>query len=205
MISGIVGKPGHGKTLEAVRRAKKAHDTGRVHVYANIPLNLERSTLIEPEQLSQVRGGICPCKCEGAFVLLDEVHLWLPARRSLQLPTSWLALFSQTRKLGWDLWWTAQHETRVDRMLRDVTSFMYLANGWSWPFEFYIYDEYEPEHFRKREARLRRDRRLRSRSASAAYNTLGSVTGATHVRDKDDPYAQPIEGGKKDDRKAVEA
>lgn len=166
-------------------------------MYANIPLDLERFTMISPAgnepgtiALSAVRRGECSCGCSSVFVLLDEVHLWLPARRSLQLPTSWLALFSQTRKLGWELYWTAQHETRVDRMLRDVTSFFYLAEGWSWPIERYKYTCYEPEHFRKKGHEMGKRRRLRSRSASATYSTLGSVAGADHVQDKRDPYAQ---------------
>lgn len=201
MISGIVGRPGHGKSLEAARQALLAHRAGDTHIYANIPMNLERHTLVSPDgrqpgtiALTAVRPGMCECKCSKVFVLLDEVHLWLPARRSLQLPTSWLALFSQTRKLGWELWWTAQNEMRVDRMLRDVTSWMYLATGWGWPLEFYIYERYEPEKFRNKAYRMGRDVRRRSRSASAVYNTLGSVAGATHVEDKNDPYANQAAG-----------
>lgn len=198
MINGIVGLPGHGKSLEAVRRAVIAHDEGDTHIYANIPLNLDRFTMVSPDgrqegtvALSWVRPGLCDCGCRRVFVLLDEVHLWLPARRSLQLPVSWLALFSQTRKLSWDLWWTAQNEMRVDRMLRDVTSFMYLAHAWSWPVEMYVYEMWEEQHFRRPDKRMKRYRRRRSRSASAAYDTRGAVTGATHVQDKRDPYAMP--------------
>lgn len=194
MINGIVGLPGHGKTLEAVRRAVVEHGDGDTHVYANIPLNLEHSSVVMPVELASVRAGGCECGCSRVFVLLDEVHLWLPSRRSLQLPTSWLALFSQTRKLGWELWWTAQHETRVDRMLRDVTSFMYLANAWVWPIEFYIYEMWSAESFRNPRKRMRKDVRRRSRSASEAYNTLGSVVGADHVRDARDPYAPQPQG-----------
>lgn len=202
MINGIVGLPGHGKSLEAVRRAMVAHRDGDTHVYANIPLNLEHFTLVSPDgrqpgtvALSWIRPGLCECGCARVFVLLDEVHLWLPARRSLQLPTSWLALFSQTRKLSWELWWTAQHETRVDRMLRDVTSFMYLAHAWAWPVEMYVYEMWEADHFRKPAERMTRKRRRRSRSASAVYETKGAVTGATHVQDKHDPYAIPGAAG----------
>lgn len=202
MINGILGLPGHGKSLEAVRRAGEAHKDGDTHIYANIPLKLEHFTLVSPDgkepgtvALSWIRPGLCECSCKRVFVLLDEVHLWLPARRSLQLPTSWLALFSQTRKLGWELWWTAQHETRVDRMLRDVTSWFYLAHAWGWPIEMYVYECWAPEHFRKPQHRTSVVRRRRSRSACALYDTLGSVSGATHVQDKRDPYAMPAPAG----------
>lgn len=194
MINGIVGLPGHGKSLEGVRRACEAHDRGDTHVYANLPLALERFTLVTPETLALVRAGACPCKCKRVFVLLDEVHLWLPARRSLQLPISWLELFSQTRKLGWDLWWTAQNEMRVDRMLRDVTGWMYLATGWVWPVQFFVYEKFEPEHFRKAGRRISKDVRRRSRRASAAYDTGGQIVRATHVQDKNDPYALAVQG-----------
>lgn len=189
MIVGIVGLPGHGKSLEGVREAVLAHNAGDCHVYANIPLNLERSTVVTPLTLASIRPGMCPCKCRRVFVFLDEVHLWLPARRSLQLPVSWLALFSQTRKMGWELWWTAQHETRVDRMLRDVTAFMILANSWRWPVEFYVYEKWPADYFRNPRKRQSKDVRRRSRAASAAYDTLGSVTGADHLKDVRDPYA----------------
>lgn len=182
MICGIIGLPGAGKTLEAVRRALIAHKNGQ-HVYSNIPLNLpdDAWTLVVPETLGLVRGG---------FVLLDEVHLWLPARRSMQLPSSWLGMFSQTRKMGWELWWTAQHETRVDRALRDVTSWMYLAEAFVLPFEVYTYKQYEPENFRRPGHAMGRAKwRRRSKSASEAYNTMGTVKGATHTLDRDDPYA----------------
>lgn len=189
MISGLVGLPGHGKTLEAVRQAGREHKRGDCHVYANIPLNLERFTLVTPVTLADVRVGACACNCKRVFVLLDEVHLWLPSRRSLQLPTTWLALFSQTRKAGWNLWWTAQNEMRVDVILRDITTFVYSCNGWAWPIEFYVYERWEMRWFRNPRRRLGKSIRRRSRSASALYNTGGSVVGADHTRDRNDPYA----------------
>lgn len=196
MIVGIVGLPGHGKSLEGVRQAGLAHARGDCHVYANVPLNLERFTLVTPVSLSQIRAGSCACKCKRVFVFLDEVHLWLPARRSLQLPVSWLALFSQTRKMGWELWWTAQHETRVDRMLRDVTAFMVLARAGLLPVEHYVYHWFPADEFRRPQARLKKDLRRRSRSACALYDTLGSVTGADHLKDAKDPYAAtPVSAG----------
>lgn len=191
MIEGIVGLPGSGKSLEAVRRAKVKHDAGNTHIYANLPLNLERSTLITPMTLTNVRAGICSCGCANALVLLDELHLWVPARRSLQLPASWLALFSQTRKEGWsEVLWTAQHETRVDRVIRDVTGWMWLAKHWTLPFDWFTYDQYPPETFRIRRTRVRRDKRRMSKSAAATYNTLGRITNADHIKDRNDVYAE---------------
>lgn len=189
MITGYVGKPGHGKTLEAVRQVLLEHDAG-AHVYANIPLNVERFTLITPATLLSVQRGECACGCTRLVILLDEVGLWLPARRSLQLPMSWIEGFSQTRKSGWDLIWTSQTMRRVDTMLRDVTSFVYACNAWVWPVEMYIYERYEPEYFMDRRRRLGRDVRRRSRRASAAYDTLLKVAAADHVADRRDPYAQ---------------
>lgn len=180
-ITGIIGLPGSGKTLEAVRLAKVASEQG-IHVYANMPLNLppEKFTLFRPEELGDIRDG---------FILLDEAHLWLPARRSLQLPMSWLTLFSQTRKIDWlEFVWTAQHETRVDRMLRDVCAWMIHAQHYSLPFDFFTYTKYEPEKFRRPKCGMREWRR-RSASASALYDTKGGIIEATHVQDRGDPYA----------------
>lgn len=192
-IVGIIGPPGSGKSLEAARRALELHDKRGFHVYTNMPLTLKRSTLITPLTLASETSRDCACRCKGKLVLLDEVHLWLPARRSLQLPVSWLALFSQTRKIGWaEVLYTAQHETRVDRVLRDVSTFMVLAEHFTLPWEWFRYTTWEPEYFRKPDKRLTRQIRRRSRSASAVYDTLGTIAGADHFRDKEDPYAEGV-------------
>lgn len=196
-IIGIIGAPGAGKSLEAARRAKIAHDRRRFHVYTNTPVNLASSTLVTPSTLAQATTDGCDCKrrCKGKFVLLDEVHLWLPARRSLQLPVSWLSLFSQTRKIGWaEVVYTAQHETRVDRVLRDVSTYMVLAEHFTLPWEWFRYTTWEPEYFRNPSKRLTRDVRRRSRSASDVYDTLAKIAGADHFHDKNDPYAARATG-----------
>lgn len=191
-ITGIIGAPGAGKSLEASRRARDLHDRRRFHVFSNMPVSLPHSTLVTPTTLAPLTTAGCSCRrgCEGKVVLLDEVHLWLPARRSLQLPVSWIALFSQTRKIGWaEVLYTAQHETRVDRVLRDVSTWMVLAEHFTLPWDWFRYTTWEPEYFRNPRKRLTRDIRRRSRSASEVYDTLGKIAGADHFRDKNDPYA----------------
>lgn len=203
-ITGIIGAPGSGKSLEAARRAMVAHNDRDFHIYTNMPLTLPHSTLITPTTLADATTDGCDCRrgCAGKFVLLDEVHLWLPARRSLQLPVSWLALFSQTRKIGWaEVFYTAQHETRVDRVLRDVSTWMVLAEHFTLPWEWFRYTTWEADYFRHPAKRLTRDIRRRSKRASDVYDTLGKIAGADHFKDKDDPYsAKPVrvakEGGR---------
>jgi zona occludens toxin (predicted ATPase) len=184
MIEGLIGRPGSGKTYELTRRILAAADRDRL-VFANYVVEHPNVFYFTPEQLLDL---------PPALVVIDEAHLWFPARGALQLPMSWLAGMSQTRKAGWDLLWSAQHESRVDRVVRDVTNWMHLANAWlSWDGHpmFFSYRTYEPENFRKEKKVMGRGFHFFSGRVSAAYNTLGRIEQAAHTIRKDDAYRKP--------------
>lgn len=179
----LVGRPGSGKTYELTRRVLEAADKDRI-VFANYAVKHPNVYLFTPDQLLDLPPGL---------VVIDEAHLWFPSRMSLKLPMSWLAGISYVRKNGWDLLLSTQHETRLDRAVRDVCAWMHLCSAWG------SYDNHpiwftsacwEPEFFRNPQRRLTRSGHFFSRRVVEAYNTFESVSQATHTEQKDDAYAK---------------
>lgn len=183
MIEALIGRPGSGKSFELTARVLEAADRDRL-VFTNYAVSHPNVYQFTPDQLMDLPPGL---------IVIDEAHLWFPARMSLKLPMSWLAGMSQTRKKGWDLLLAAQHETRLDRAVRDVCSWMWLCSAWgSWnghPVMFAA-SSYEPEFFRRPDRRMTRRVRLFDRRVAAAYDTFESLVQADHTIDAKDPYAQ---------------
>jgi len=64
---------------------------------------------------------------EGKQVILaiDEAGLFFPAQTFREMPTSFMYLFAQHRKLGIDFYYTAQHTRQVNMLLRVNTMYSY--------------------------------------------------------------------------------
>ncbi len=182
MIEGYIGRPGSGKSYTLTERALREANRGRT-VFTNYALVHPNIYQFSPEQLMDLPPGL---------IVIDEAHLWFPARMSLRLPPSWLAMLSQTRKNGWDLLWCAQHESRVDRVMRDVSSYQWLCSAWfkqdGHPL-FFVADSYEPEFFRRPGKRMTRSIRMFSQKVANAYDTYESLSVAKHATRDDDVYA----------------
>jgi hypothetical protein len=186
VIEGYIGRPGEGKTYTLVYRALKAHRRYET-VYANFVVGVPNLQLLEgPEDLLEIGPGL---------VLIDEAHLWFPSRLSMKLPPSMLMKLSQTRKAGWDMWWTAQHESRVDRVLRDVTNWMHLSSAWfkrwnpagDYPL-FFTARTWEPERFRKAKKDVGWVIRPYLSRVASAYDTSETLKVAGHVAAQRDYY-----------------
>jgi hypothetical protein len=181
VIEGYVGRPGSGKSYTLTERALRERAKGR-EVFLNY--KVAGCWYFEPDQLMDLPPGL---------IIIDEAHLWFPARMALRLPPSWLAMLSQTRKNGWDLIWAAQHETRVDRVLRDVTSWMWLCSSW-WTYNdhpmLFSATCYEPEFFRQQKSKMFTSRKLFDQKVADAYDTFERLTVAEHATSKDDVYAK---------------
>lgn len=178
MIEGYIGRPGSGKTYALTRRLLRIADKGRP-VYANYHIEHENVHVFEPADLMDLPPGV---------VALDEAHLYFPARGSLKLPMSWLAMMSQTRKRGWDILWTAQHENRIDRVVRDITNLMWHCQAWGLSREkpsLFIARAYEPEDFRKTGKVLNRWIGRFDQKVADAYDTFEQITEADHLRERD--------------------
>lgn len=180
-IEGFIGRPGAGKTYSMTALAVKEIAKGR-DVYANY--HLKGATLFGPDDLIHLPPGL---------VLIDEAHLWFPARGAMRLPPSWLAQMSQTRKNGWDIWWSAQHERRVDSVLKDVTNWLWLSTAWFSSGDgaplYFRARSWEPEFFRKPKAHMT-TRWLRfKKSIAENYDTYERIQVAAHAQAKNDRYA----------------
>lgn len=185
MIEGWIGRPGSGKTMTLTERAIRAAARGRP-VFTNYAVAAPNCFQFGPGDLLDLPPGL---------IVIDEAHLWFPARGAMQLPMSWLAELSQTRKNGWDLIWAAQHETRVDRVVRDVTCWMYLTKAW-FPTpvgrpRFFTVQCWEPELFRAPGKVQSKTVHRFSWKVANSYDTMGKIEQADHTRKKDDAYAKP--------------
>lgn len=177
MIEGYVGRPGSGKTYTLTKRVLKIAD--KRPVFSNYPIDHPNVTMFQPKDLMSLPSGV---------IVLDEAHLYFPARGALKLPMSWLTMLSQTRKMGWDLLWSTQHERRIDAVVRDVTNLMWwcktygAGSGTPWLFTARAY---EPEYFRKPKMAMLRTWHRFSPKVAAAYDTFGFVQEADHLRTGD--------------------
>lgn len=178
----MVGRPGSGKSYELTRRVLDAADRDRL-VFTNYGVSHPNVYLFEPQQLLDLPPGL---------IVIDEAHLWFPSRMSLKLPMSWLAGISYVRKNGWDLLLATQHESRLDRAVRDVCSWMWLCRAWGshngHPIVF-TSRSWEPEFFRKPDRAYTRTMHFFDRKVAEAYNTFESLGQADHTQQSNDLYA----------------
>ena len=139
MSTGIVltGKRGDGKTLAAVGRMQEYLRQGRI-VATNLNLFVEH--LIPPDNKTAriyrlpdhptiddlealPRGNTTMDEERNGLMVLDEAATWLNSRtwneasKDRQAIISW---FLHSRKYGWDLIIIAQHQSLLDKQLRDA-------------------------------------------------------------------------------------
>lgn len=133
----LVGRPGSGKTLLAVKMAIERMRQG-VPVYANFPLwdiktgrraGIVRSwdhlrdlcTLVDEDH--GVRNFLC---------VVDEGNVWATSRKAFDVPTWLLSFWAQRRHYGLELIITAQHENRVDVVLRETVDLIGVCERVRW-------------------------------------------------------------------------
>lgn len=114
MIRGYFGLPGSGKTYTMTRDVQKEAKGRRVYAnyHVEIPEAEEVIFLSNPRELVKVRDGI---------LLIDEAGLWLPSFIWKRIPEQLIWQLAQVRKLGLDLYYTAQNPARVVKVLREIT------------------------------------------------------------------------------------
>lgn len=181
-VEGYIGLPGSGKTFALSRRGLAAMEAGR-RVFSNY--GLEGSMDIKGWDCLNLGntkdpGPSCTCgECfvsiADAVVLVDEINLWAPSRMWTALPLGLLHRWAQVRKYQTQILWTAQHEARVDKVIREVTGWIWQCRPVWFGFGFSL-KAYEPSDLRKERARaLDTQFLLLRKRVAASYDTMRLV------------------------------
>jgi len=188
---GYVGLPGSGKTYALAARGLNALRSGR-RVFSNfglqgsLPIDAwDHNNMGKPEKGKNPDN---PCTCGSCFVsiskaviLLDEINLWAPSRLWNELPLGLMHRWAQIRKYETMILWSAQHEARVDKVVRELTGFIWECQT-NWNRRKFILRAYEPNDFRKQSAKALETKKLKlRRSIASAYDTLEIVGTGTHL------------------------
>jgi hypothetical protein len=70
----------------------------------------------------------CSGCSKGITVLLDELNGWAPARFFQQMDIGTMNRWSYSGKDGLEIYWSAQHQSFVDKYVREVTNFVWVCH-----------------------------------------------------------------------------
>lgn len=159
MIFGKVGRLGHGKTMRAVvdslelaqlRGAVYAANI-RVRVpagmrFVQLPMDgfaAALSSLIQDlmacgvcvvsDDWGEVEHGGAGCEREGLVLLVDEMPMVWDAHGWAEMTKADRMLLTESRKLGIDVYWTAQFVDQVEKSIRNVTEEVELLRAYPPP------------------------------------------------------------------------
>lgn len=136
MVEGFTGLPGSGKTYYLTKLGLEALKQGR-KVYANF--KIEGANYFQ--NLTDVFN-----LTEGV-ILVDEINLSCASRFWAKFPPELAYFWSQTRKFKLDIYWTAQHIDRVDKIIREITNYAWTIK--KLPFGIFLARQFLPEHITK--------------------------------------------------------
>lgn len=139
MIIGVIGKPRMGKTLfitmmglfdlegynPVLHMIQKYAQYEKRKIYANYPLSIEYTPYNMDDILSIKNLKV---DLEPKTFLMQEAGKWFDSRKSMTPQNMDLINFTgQSGKRETNLYYDDQFITRIDKGLRDVTEFSYLA------------------------------------------------------------------------------
>lgn len=123
----MIGRRGQGKTLNAVKLACERMREG-FEVYANFEI-LDPYTGL---RAGRVYAWEQTYNLDGATVVIDEANNWVPSRKWDATPMEVLSKFAQSRKDGIEFVFTAQHEERVDKVVRELVDWIVIHERLKW-------------------------------------------------------------------------
>ena len=128
MIILYCGVVGSGKTLSAVYECYKYYRAG-YKVYSNIKLNFPHTPMTHKVLFSMIESKE---QLQDAVILLDEIHIVLDSRSSMNKKNKSLTYFIlQTRKRNVRLLGTSQHLHQCDKRLRDTIDIIVFCRNLS--------------------------------------------------------------------------
>ena len=133
MIIGIVGNVGSGKTLLATLAAITDCEEGK-NIFANYKINFESSKGNKPEKVdigklvTWLNNGKYHFQLHEALLILDEAYAGLDSRVSSSPFSRYISYFLfQSRKLGYDIVFTCQLSSSVDKRLKNLCDLWIVA------------------------------------------------------------------------------
>jgi len=188
-IRGRTGLFGSGKTLGMVQEAYHVRERNPdVRILTNLgrlelpgrPVELLGDAEDESEQMRRLLAF------EHGYLLLDEVGVYLPARRWNRMADDLMAKWQQMRKDGIEMRWTCIRPAQVVKDIRDIT----WETAWCSSYRrlgFFVENWYsytaiqDARYFMYRNISLLRGAKMR-----AAYDSMGKVSQLVSARPKDD-------------------
>lgn len=145
-IIGSCGKLGRGKTALLVSLAYDCWLDGW-NIYSNLhsmsdqreyhsSSGLKWSAYIEPKDLLSLKMD----EGDKGFVFLDEAYIWYESRMGDKDKTGLTYPLFQSRKLGFDIGYTVQLRSSIDKRLRNLTDVLFVAKPYT-RFTFRLMDE----------------------------------------------------------------
>jgi hypothetical protein len=124
MLHIILGNQGSGKTLLAVKMAYEAYKKKKT-IYSNVALKFPY------KQLDY--NDIINCNLSNAFILIDEIHIFLSNRRSMSSVNIEVTdkFINQIRKQNLELVGTTQRLRKIDVKLREEIDYLYNCERWA--------------------------------------------------------------------------
>lgn len=144
-LEGFVGRFGAGKTLLMTHKGWRAHKEYD-EVWTNYGLNEDQFD----RPICRIGSGaaffdmlrdaldVQDGRPEGTkrLVMLDEIHSLFDARGWANVPLEALTPLSQLRKAGVTIFFTSQHESQIEKRLRNYCNFLWLCRCWGSAFNF---------------------------------------------------------------------
>lgn len=183
MIYGITGRPGSGKTYFMIRLCKYYLEHGR-DVFINVKVNEKFLHLKSKKNLFGHTNGLGNLyywnrlaqfrKVHTGIILMDEAGAYFNSRKWSQVDEEDLVKFQQHRKHGLDIIYSAQNLDFVDKIIRQLTNFVYICHK---TFGLFYTGLYEPEYVNNKEKKKCYGRKFYffDPELARAYDTFESV------------------------------
>jgi len=165
-VTAYVGMPGSGKSYSLVRVAKRAIERGQ-RVVCNAGFDVAGCEILTTfDEFAALEGPVVIC--------WDELPLYFNARKWSEFPDSMLYKFTQIRKDGIELHYSAIHEQMIDVNIRRITFWFWQCRALG--FGLHYRTLWPPELFRRHNEKPRRREFFRiDPSVAAMYDTTSKV------------------------------
>jgi len=144
-VTAFVGMPGSGKTYSLAMVGKRAMERGE-RVVCNAGFDLQGAEVMSTfDEFASLEGPVT--------VVWDELPLYFNSRKWSEFPDAMLYKFTQIRKDGIRLYYSAIHEMMIDTNIRRVTFWYWHCRAISG--RLLVRKLYPPEEFRRAKAKAR--------------------------------------------------